>query len=182
MEKVPKIVVMKDEESRQVVSHRVDMKGLGDAWIVKKLVKDIEEMGRRDIILKTDGEPCMLALQRAMALLRPGLTKPENPPAYNPSSNGACEKAVQDVSGQIRALTLALETRLGLKIEEDHPVLDWIIPHAAYIVSKFAVGHDGMTPHERLTGRKWTRPMIELGEVVLAKLALRKIGYGKQIE
>ena len=98
MEKVLKIVVMTDEESGQVFSHRVDMKGPGDAWIVKKLVKDTEEMGRRDIILKTDGEPSMLALQRAMALLRPGLTKPENPPAYNLSSNGACEKAVQDVS------------------------------------------------------------------------------------
>ena len=179
-DKVLKIVVMKDEESGSVFSHRVDMKGPGDVWVVKKLVADIEELGRRDIILKTDGEPAMLALQRAMALMRPGLTKPENPPAYNPSSNGACEKAVQDVSAQIRTLTLALEARLGLKIEEDHPVMDWIIAHAAYLVTKFSVGHDGMTPHERLTGRKWTRPMIELGEVVLAKLALRKIGYGKR--
>ena len=179
-DKVFKIVVMKDEESGSVFAHRVDMKGPGDVWVVKKLVKDIEELGRRDIILKTDGEPSMLSLQRAMALLRPGLTKPENPPAYNPSSNGACEKAVQDVSAQIRTLTLALEARLGLKIEEDHPVMDWIITHAAYVVTKFSVGHDGMTLHERLTGRKWTRPMIELGEVVLAKLALCKVGYGKR--
>ena len=73
-----------------------------------------------------------------------------------------------------------MEARLGLKIEEDHPVMEWIIAHAAYLIAKFSVGHDGMTPHERLTGRKLTRPMIELGEVVLAKLALRKIGYGKQ--
>ena len=67
-----------------------------------------------------------------------------------------------------------------MKIEVDHPVMDWLIEHAAYIVTKFSMGHDGMTPNERLTGRKWTRPMFEFGEAVLAKLALTKIGYGKR--
>ena len=48
------------------------------------------------------------------------------------------------------------------------------------MLSRFSVGHDGMTPYERLTGRKWARPMIEIGEVVLAKFAARKLGYGKR--
>ena len=61
-----------------------------DIWIVKRLVKGLEELGRRHTILKTDGEPGMLALQREFAEERPGFTKPENPPCYNPMGNGVC--------------------------------------------------------------------------------------------
>ena len=58
-------------------AHRVNTKGPTDEWIAKRLVKDIEELGRGDIILKTDGEPDMLALQKAMAVLRKELiTRP----------------------------------------------------------------------------------------------------------
>ena len=87
---------------------------------------------------------------------------------------------MQDVSAQIRTLTIALESKLKIEIDEDHPVMDWIVQQAAFIVTKFSVGHDGMTPHERLSGRKWNRPVVEFGENVLAKLALCKIGYGKR--
>ena len=59
-------------------------------------------------------------------------------------------------------------------------MVDWIIEHAAYVLTRFSVGHDGMTAYERLTGRKWVRSMVEIGEVVLAKFALPKLGYGKR--
>ena len=181
VESVLRIVVGKDEATGAVVAHRIEAKGPTDEWIVRRLVKDVEELGRGDIIVKTDGEPAMIAIQRGMAVLRKDLmTKPENPLAYNPESNGAAEKAVQDVSGQIRTLKLAVEARIGAMIPENHNMMDWIIEHAAYVLTRFSVGHDGMTAYERLTGRKWIRPMVEIGEVVLAKFALPKLGYGKR--
>ena len=179
-DKVVKIIVAMDEHTGCKMSCRVESKGTQDTWIVKRLVRDFEELGRRDIILKTDGEPAMLALQRAIAQERPGITKPENPPSYNPASNGACEKAVQDVSGHVRALKFALEANIGMPIEEDHPIMEWIITHAAFCLTHFSVGHDGMTPIERLTGRKWVRPLAELGEIVMAKLVAREIGNDKK--
>ena len=75
----------KDEGTGMVTAHRVDTKGQTDEWIVKRIVQDIRELGRNDIVLKTDGEPAMLAVQRAVTILRKGMvTKPENPPSYNP--------------------------------------------------------------------------------------------------
>ena len=53
---------------------------------------------------------------------------------------------MQDFSGQVRTLKLVLEARLEMAIEEDHPAMEWIIPHAAYVLTRFSVGHDGMTP------------------------------------
>ncbi len=104
----------------------------------------------------------------------------QNPPAYNPEPNGACEKAVQDVAAQTRALKIGLESRLREPISDESPVIEWIIPHAAYLLTRFQVAHDGMTPFERLTGRKWRRPLVEFGEVVFAKLALKKVAKGSK--
>ena len=154
-DKVVKIIVAKVHESGCVMSYRIESKGPQDEWIVSAIIRAIEEFGRRDIVLKTDGEPAMLALQRAIAAGRPGLTRPENPPSYKPASNGACEKAVQDVSAHVRALKLAPEARLGISLEEDHPIMEWIIVHASFLLTRFSVGHDGMTPIERLTGKPW---------------------------
>ena len=177
---VVKIIVAKDEDSGAVLAYRVTTKGPGDTWMIKRLVKDIEEMGRQDIILKTDGEPAMIALQSAVQAARSGRTVLENPPQYNPQSNGACEKAVQDVDGQIRKLKIALEARLGMEIPEESNAMQWMIIHGAYLLTRFSLGHDGMTPHERLTGRKWSTPMVEFGEAVLAKLAPSRVGRGQK--
>ena len=59
-------------------------------------------------------------------------------------------------------------------------MIDWIIEHAAFLINKFSIGHDGMTPHERLVGQKWRRPLVEFGEMVLAKLAIKNKKKGKE--
>ena len=55
-----KAIVAKDEESGAVLSYKVLCKGPNGEWVVKRLVKDIEELGRTDIRLKTDGEPAIV--------------------------------------------------------------------------------------------------------------------------
>ena len=85
-----------------VTAQRVNTKGATNKWVSKRIVQDIEELGRSDIVLKTDGEPAMVALQRVATAFPKGVvTKPEDRPTYNPESNGAAEKAVQDMSAQI---------------------------------------------------------------------------------
>ena len=175
-----KAIIGKDESTGNVIAHYIEKKGPGDEWLMKKIAKDIEELGRRDITLKTDGEPAMIAVQSKIQELRPGKTIPRNPPAYNPQSNGPCEKAVQDVTGHLRCLKIGLEARLKAAIPVDAEILKWAIEHAAFLINRFSVGHDGMAPHERLTGRKWRRALVEFGELVRGKLVLKKVGRGKQ--
>ncbi len=142
------------------------------------MVKDMEELDKAHCILKTDGEPAIIALQNRIQALREGRTVPRNPPAYNPQSNGPCEKAVHDVTAHLRTLKLALESRLKVEIDDNLPIVQWLIEHAVFLLNKFGVGPDGMTPFERLTGRKWKRPVLEVGEVCLAKLAIRRDNRG----
>ena len=131
-EKNVKTLVMKDEVSGAVVSYKLSKKGPSDEWLMRRIVKDLKEMGRTDIILKTDGEPALVAVQEAIQARRPGRTMLQNPPAYNPESNGACEKAVQDVGAQTRALKIGLESRLREPISDNSPIVEWMIPHAGY--------------------------------------------------
>ena len=178
-EKPQKIIVAKDEVTGNLIAHYVLCKGITDEWVIRKLVKDLEEIGRRDAIVKTDGEPAITAVQSRLQNLREGRTVPRNPPAYNPQSNGPCEKAVQDVAGQLRILKLALEARLGIKIDENLPIMQWALEHAVFVLNKYNVGDDGMVSFERATGRKWIRPIVEFGETVLAKLALQRREKGR---
>ena len=175
-----KMMISKDETTGNTAGFRCRVKGPGDEWALKRLKQEIQEWGRNNIIFKTDGEPAMIAVQSRLQGMREGVTVPRNPPAYNPQSNGPCEKAVQDVVAQVRTLKLGLEARIGAKIPDDHPVVEWIMPHACFLLNKFSIGHDGMTAHERLVGKKWSQPVIEVGEKVLAKLALRRQGQGKK--
>ena len=175
-----KVLLGKDEDNGMVFGHYVKCKGIKDEWILKQIVRDIQEFGRSDIILKTDGEPSIVAVQNAVQAMRKASTVPRNPPAYNPQSNGPCEKAVQDVTAQMRAIVIGLEARLGVSLPEGSAVFQWAIEHAAFLLNHFNVGKDGMTPYERLTKRKWNRPLVEFGEMVLAKMALQRQQRGKK--
>ncbi len=175
-----KMIVGKDEPTGNVLAHFVLCKGIGDEWAIKRVVKDLEEMGRGHAIVKTDGEPAIVAVQNRLQALRAGRTVPRNPPAYNPESNGPCEKAVQDVAAHLRAVIIGLESRLGVSIDDRLPIVQWALEHAVFLINKFSVGHDGMTPYERCTGRKWRRAIVEFGEIVLAKMALRRARRGKK--
>ena len=75
-------------------------------------MRDLDEWGRRDVRLQTDGEPALLALQQAIAEARKGDTVLRNSP-YNPQSNGEAEKAVQDVTDLMRRMLLGLEAKLS---------------------------------------------------------------------
>ena len=88
---------------------------------------------------------------------------------------GGVEKAAQDVIDIAQRLVLALEARLRLILDLKLPVVRWLIKHAAFIITRYKVGHDGHTAWRRLTGKAWSGTVAEFGEQVFGKLALKKV-------
>ena len=69
----------------------------------------------------------------------------EAPPAHEPQSNGMVESGVKQVKGMVRTLMLALESRIQGDIPVHHPIMLWLVEHAAELTTKHLVGHDGKT-------------------------------------
>ena len=174
------VLIARDLESGATLAYDCESKGPSDSWMIKQFVKDLEDWGRKDVCIKSDGEPAIIAVQSALAEARTGRTVPLNPPAYNPQANGVAEKAVQDVTDIVRRQILGLESRLNKKVEARLPIATWILRHAAWTLTRFQVGHDGMTPWRRLVGRSWNGYLAEMGEQVMGKLALKRPANAKK--
>ena len=77
---------------------------------------------------------------------------------------------------------LALEARLKQRLELTSPIVKWLIRHAAFVLTRYQVGHDGLTAWRRLTGRNWSGVVAELGEQVLGKLALKRPSTDRKVK
>ena len=95
----------------------------------------------------------MITLQQALAEARSGTTVQRNSPAYTPQANGSAEKAVQDVTDLMRRLLLGLEAKLKCRADVGLPIIMWFVRHAAFVLKRLQVGHDGMTPWRKFAGK-----------------------------
>ena len=162
-------IVLRDKFSITTRAHVVRCKGTEDAFVVDQLVRDIDEMGHTEIILKGDGEPALVQVMEAIKRRRSHSTILENSPAYDPQSNGAIEKAVDQFTAQLRTIKLGLESRIKAKIDTKWNIVEWMVEHACTTINRGQMGHDGKTPYRRLMGKEASQAMAEFGEVVWAK-------------
>ena len=75
---------------------------------------------------------------------------------------------------------MALERRLGRKLDGKDPVLTWIPTFSGDVMARHRKGKDGKTPYERETGRKWAKGGLEFGEKVFIKEAKERAGRPKR--
>ena len=129
-------------------------------------------------------EEALVQLRRTVEH-RPLVVVPEVSAVGESQSNGTAERAVQAFEDDLRTLKSAFEERIGERLGTAHPVLQWLVEHAASLRNRFHVGKSGLTPYEYLHGRKANGNIIEFGERVFyyvptalkAKLNLRwKLG------
>ena len=148
------VLVTKDRDSKGIIANPVLCKGRAHEDTVDQAVINVRRFGHQaKVLLKTDNEPALVDLRRGVAEKLGIQVVQEAPPAREPQSNGSVENAVKQVKGMIRTLMLALQARIQGEIPVDHPVMLWLVEHAAELLTKHLVGHDGKTAYARLFGK-----------------------------
>ena len=71
------------------------------------------------------------------------LAVPEGSHVGESQSNGVTERGVQLAEDQARTLKAALEDHLGWTIPATHPLMHWLLRHAAYPSTNYHVCHGG---------------------------------------
>ena len=84
-------------------------------------------------------------------------------------SNGAVEQAAQVVAECVRALKEQVEQKATFKRGPTDTISLWMFRLAAMLCSKYTVGSDGQTAHERRRGRRCRIPVVASCERVLYK-------------
>ena len=164
------MIVIEDRETGAIVAHMCSQKGPGDKWIVRRIGKDLEEMGYGGtrIILKCDQENPIAAVQQEVIKNRPDVaTVPRHSPVGESQSNGRVENAIRRVQEQVRAFSDQLKARTGVSLGTDHPVFEWLVEWAATTLTRFVIRGDGKTSYEKIGGRtRDNLPIATFGERV----------------
>ena len=168
------VQVARDRRTQMLFAHVVPRKGMVHEHGANAMVKDIEKLGYKEVILKCDGEPAMQSVQEEVKRRRVDPTILENSIPGDSRSNGAAERAVKALGEHVRVLRAGLQGRLGLVMKSSHPVMTWLVQHAADCISKYQVNEDGKTAYERLKGKRFNRVAVEFGE----KIHYKRSGKG----
>ena len=165
-----KLLVVRDDKSKAVFGHVVPQKGVDEkGFSVSALVEDVRWLGYTKLILKSDNEPSIVKLlSEALRELRidgQSVIMEEHPPEYDPQANGSAEVGVKLVKGQFRTMRSCLESDLGFRIPVQHPLIAWLVRHAAATVTWSAKGHDGMTAYQRVRSKPFSTRLLGFGEL-----------------
>ena len=81
---------------------------------------------------------------------------PEKSHVAEHHANGELEDAIRWVHAQIKTMRIGLQSRCRRRIKADHPIMPWLIHHAAL---GGEAGEDGRTPYKVGKGKRFMRPI-----------------------
>ena len=103
-------------------------------------------------VIQSDQEALMALLK--MTATGVGNIAVRQSPAYSSQTKGSVERFHRTLLGQVRAPKLQLENNYGTHLTSKHPIMPWMVKHAAYLLNRHAIHADGNTSY---VGTKNTR-------------------------
>ena len=122
------------------------------------------------VILQSNcGRAILRFIQEALKAIKTDVEGPDevsyaNPFAYDPRSNRSIENAVKVVKGMLRIAKFCLEARIQQRVPDDHPLMTWMVEHAAWLSTVCKRPEDGKTAFQRIRGRAFNKRSLEFGE------------------
>ena len=97
-------VPVKEDRHQNIMSSVALKKGVEEPWAVERVAKFIDLLGSREIILKSDTEPAIIAFRNRVAALCKAEVATEDAVKGDKESNGLIDNAVMLLRGIIRTI------------------------------------------------------------------------------
>ena len=172
------ILVMYDHSKHGLWALPVSRNGAQEEvvnWIAAKLEES--GYGGVQVTLKSDQEPAMISLKQAVAVKRKAETPLIEFSVRESKSNGRIERAIRKWQSQFRTIRHHVESRLGEKLENDSPIIEWMVVWVADAISKYSVKDNGRTTYEMITQHSVKHKVVGFAEKVDYMM---KISSGKR--
>ena len=157
-------IAVKEDKYQNIMSSVALKKEVQEPWTVERVAKFIDSLGYREVTLKSDTEYAIMAFRNRVAEVCRAEVTTEDAVKGDKESSGLIENAVMLVRGTIRTIKCHLESRTQEPINDDSPVMPWLVEHAGCILSRCQKVRDGKTPFERLHGKRPTQEFVPFGE------------------
>ena len=118
-------------------------------------------------ILQSDQEEYLVSLLKTTARTIGSNITVRQSPAYSSQSQGSIERFHRTLFNRVRTLTAQLRNNYKLNnISINHPIMPWVIRHAAYLLNRYAIHNDGKTSYFRRWNKEHKTPLCEFGETI----------------
>ena len=144
-------------------------KGIEEPWASERVARFITSLGYKEITLKSDTEPAIIAFRnRAAENCKAEVTLEDAVKRAKPS-NGLVENTVMLLRGVIRSIKCHVESCTQEELRKDSPILPLLVEHAGSSLSRCEKGRGRSEASRKLHGKKLTQEFAPFGEKVLAR-------------
>ena len=161
-----------DVETGMCIAAQIEDKTQSMQYLSTSLQQFLMECGRthavlNNTVIQSDNEDFLVALLKATATAMGSNIALRQSPAYTLQAQGSVEHFHRTLVGQVRALKLQLENSYNTRLTSKHPIMPWMVKHAAYLLNRYATHTDGNTSCYRCWNKEHKTPFCDFGETVL---------------
>ena len=112
-------IAVKEDRHQNIMSSVALKKGVEEPWTIERVAKFIDLLGYREITLKSDTEPAIIAFRNRVAEACKAEVTTEDAVKGDKESNGLIENAVMLIRGIIRTIKCHIESRTQEPLSDD---------------------------------------------------------------
>ena len=120
-------IAVKEDKCRNIMSSVAMKKGVEEPWTVERVAKFIDWLGYREITLKSDTEPPIIAFRNREAEACKAKVTTDDAVKGDEESNGLIENAVMLIRGVVRTIKCHIESKTQESLSDDSPVMPWYL-------------------------------------------------------
>ena len=111
------------------------MEWVEEPWTIERVAKFIDLLGYREITLKSDAEPAIIAFRICVADMCRAEVATEDAVQGDEQANGLIESTMMLIRGIIGTIKCHFESSTQEELRDDSPILPWLVEHAGCILS-----------------------------------------------